>query len=88
MTGMGLLAVRNMWAINANAVDIQSNWLPSVRVLGALRAATISSRSTMREYILEKTLLGKGEVDKKLAQLSESLNSKGADCVMPLSRSL
>jgi methyl-accepting chemotaxis protein len=31
MTGMGLLAVRNMRAINANTVDISTSWLPSVR---------------------------------------------------------
>ena len=36
MTGMGLLAVRNMRAINANTVDISTSWLPSVRVLGDL----------------------------------------------------
>ena len=36
MTGMGLLAVRNMRAINANTVDITTSWLPSVRVLGDL----------------------------------------------------
>ena len=29
MTGMGLLAVRNMRAINANTVDISTSWLPS-----------------------------------------------------------
>ncbi len=34
ITGMGLLAVRNMRAINANTVDITTNWMPSVRVLG------------------------------------------------------
>jgi methyl-accepting chemotaxis protein len=31
MTGLGLVAVRKMQAINANAVDIQTSWLPSVR---------------------------------------------------------
>ncbi len=30
MTGLGLIAVRKMQAINANAVDIQTSWLPSV----------------------------------------------------------
>ena len=34
MAGMGLLAVCNMRAINANTVDIATNWLPSVRALG------------------------------------------------------
>ena len=45
MTGVGLLAVRNMQAINANTVDIATNWLPSIRVLGELRAGVITYRS-------------------------------------------
>jgi len=32
MAGMGLFAVSNMRAINANTVDIATSWLPSVRV--------------------------------------------------------
>ena len=56
MTGMGLLAVRNMRAINANTVDIATNWLPSVRVLGELRAGVITYRNVIREHMLAETL--------------------------------
>ena len=52
MTGMGLLAVKNMRAINANTVDITTNWLPSVRVLGDLRAGVITYRNVIREHML------------------------------------
>lgn len=31
LTGMGLLAISKMRAINANAVEIQTNWLPSIQ---------------------------------------------------------
>jgi methyl-accepting chemotaxis protein len=62
MTGMGLLAVRNMRAINANTVDISTNWLPSIRALGDLRAGVISYRNVIREHMLSETL------EDKLAQ--------------------
>ncbi|MGY3453700.1 methyl-accepting chemotaxis protein [Bradyrhizobium sp. USDA 4353] len=62
LTGMGLLAISSMRAMNANAVDITTNWLPSVRVLGELRAATITYRNIIREHMLAETL------DEKLAQ--------------------
>ncbi|MDB5654418.1 MAG: methyl-accepting chemotaxis protein [Tardiphaga sp.] len=55
IAGMGLLAVRKMKAINANAVEIQTSWLPSVRILGALRANTIDYRNVMREHMLSET---------------------------------
>ncbi|WP_441230708.1 methyl-accepting chemotaxis protein [Tardiphaga sp. 215_C5_N2_1] len=52
MTGMGALAVSKIQTINANASDIQKNWLPSVRVLGGLRATTIDYRNLVRAHIL------------------------------------
>jgi methyl-accepting chemotaxis protein len=71
MTGMGLLAVRNMQAINANAVDIQTNWLPSVRVLGDLRAGVITYRNVIREHMLAETAEEKQAVDKILGTVDE-----------------
>ena len=54
-TGMGLLAVKNMRAINAETVDIDSHWLQSVRVLGDLRAGLLTYRNLVREHMLAET---------------------------------
>jgi methyl-accepting chemotaxis protein len=67
MTGMGLLAVRNMRAINAGTVDITTNWLPSVRVLGDLRASVITYRNVIREHMLAATAEEKQAAEKTLA---------------------
>ena len=72
MTGMGLLAVRNMRAINANTVDIATNWLPSVRVLGELRAGVITYRNVIREHMLAETLEEKQASEKTLAAVVEA----------------
>ena len=74
MTGMGLLAVRNMRAINANTVDISTSWLPSVRVLGDLRAGVITYRNVIREHMLAETLADKLANEKTLATVIESNN--------------
>ena len=71
MTGMGLLAVRNMRAIHANTVDIATNWLPSVRVLGDLRAGVITYRNVIREHMLCETLAEKEAAEKTLATVVE-----------------
>src|ERR1700712_3809374 len=55
LAGMGLLAVRKMQAINANAVDIQTSWLPSERLLGELRAGVINYRNVIRQHMLSET---------------------------------
>src|SRR5512138_1874827 len=72
MTGMGLLAVKNMRAINANTVDISTNWLPSVRVLGDLRAGVITYRNVIREHMLSETMEEKQAMEKTLAGVVES----------------
>ncbi|MDB5517466.1 MAG: methyl-accepting chemotaxis protein [Tardiphaga sp.] len=71
MTGMGLLAVRNMQTINANAVDIQTSWLPSVRVLGELRAGVITYRNVIREHMLGETAEEKAAAEKILVTVVE-----------------
>ncbi|MGY3483614.1 methyl-accepting chemotaxis protein [Bradyrhizobium sp. USDA 4011] len=75
LTGMGLLAVWNMRAINASTVDITTNWLPSVRVLGELRAGVITYRNVIREHMLSETLEGKLAAEKTLAGVVE-MNTK------------
>ena len=69
---MGFLAVRQMQAINANAVDIQTNWLPSVRVLGDLRASIITYRNVIREHLLAETMEDKLAAEKLVEQVVAS----------------
>jgi len=83
MTGMGLLAVRNMRAINANTVDITTSWLPSVRVLGDLRAGVITYRNVIREHMLVETLEEKLAAEKTLAGVVES-NAKTRTLYEPM----
>jgi methyl-accepting chemotaxis protein len=67
MTGMGLIAVRKMQAINASAVDIQTSWLPSIRLLGELRAGVITYRNIVRQHLLSETLAEKLDGETTLA---------------------
>jgi methyl-accepting chemotaxis protein len=71
MTAMGLLAVRNMRALNASTVDVTMNWLPSVRVLGDLRAGVITYRNVIREHMLAETPEEKEVAEKILATVVE-----------------
>ena len=68
MSAMGALNVRQMYTINSATVDIVNNWLPSVRVLGELRAATITYRAIVRSHLLATDEAGK--------QLQEDLLAK------------
>jgi methyl-accepting chemotaxis protein len=72
LTGMGLLAVWNMRSINASTMDINTSWLPSVRVLGDLRAGVSSYRNVIREHMLAETIQEKDAAEKNLATVVES----------------
>ncbi|MGJ4942662.1 methyl-accepting chemotaxis protein [Bradyrhizobium sp. HKCCYLS1011] len=73
MTGVGLLALKNMRSINANTVDITTNWLPSVRVLGELRANAITYRNVVREHMLAETQDEKIAQEKTAATVNEMI---------------
>ena len=74
MTAMGVFAIRQMQAINANTVDIQSNWLPSVRTLGELRASTITYRVVVRGHVLATDEAGKAAQEKLFVTVGESID--------------
>ena len=59
MSAMGGLAMKQMSDINASTVEIANSWLPSVRVLGEIRAATITYRAIARSHLLATTAPGK-----------------------------
>jgi methyl-accepting chemotaxis protein len=67
MTGMGLLAVRNMKAINASTIEITTNWLPAIQALGDLRAGVLTYRNVIRQHMLSDTLDEKQALEKTLA---------------------
>jgi methyl-accepting chemotaxis protein len=71
MIGLGLLAISRMQALNTNVTDIQSNWLPGVRLLGDLRSGVTSYRSVLREHMLVETEDEKVAQEKTLQMLVE-----------------
>src|ERR1700743_322814 len=74
LAGMGLLAVHYMRSMNANTVDIATNWLPAVRTLGELRAGVITYRNVVREHMRAESLEHKLASEKTLAGVVESNN--------------
>jgi methyl-accepting chemotaxis protein len=74
IAGMGLLAIQEMRAMNASTIDIATNWLPSVKVLGELRSGLITYRNVIREHMLAETLEEKLAAEKTLAGVVEANN--------------
>jgi methyl-accepting chemotaxis protein len=79
MTGLGLLAVLSLRAINAHTEQIANNWLPSVRVLGELRAAINLNRAQLRAHMMATATEERGTFEKAmkvtLAVISDARSS-------------
>lgn len=72
-------AIWKMQVINAAVVDIRTNWLPSVRVLGELRASTITYRTAVRQHLLIDRAEDKAEFDKRIELVAERIAQNIAD---------
>jgi methyl-accepting chemotaxis protein len=68
MSAMGVLAVKQMSDINSSTIEIAGSWLPSVRVLGEIRAATITYRAIVRSHLLATNEAGKQAQEVLLAK--------------------
>jgi methyl-accepting chemotaxis protein len=68
MSAMGGLALNQMRDIHSSAEVIASSWLPSVRALGEVRAATITYRAIVRSHLLATTESGKRAQEGLLAK--------------------
>lgn len=73
MSAMGALAIRQMYVINGVTSDIVTNWLPSVRTLGDVRAATINYRSVVRAHLLAVNDADMKAQDEALARYGDML---------------
>jgi methyl-accepting chemotaxis protein len=83
LSAMGLLAVINMKSLNAGAMDIATNWLPSVRALSDLRSGTITYRNLVRKHLLSETAEDKVAAEKRLEETVQS-NTKIRNAYLPL----
>jgi methyl-accepting chemotaxis protein len=73
MIGIGLLSVFSMRSINASAVEVRSDLLPSIRLLGELKIQLVTYRSILRSHFLELTAEGKAAAEKRMDTSSKTV---------------
>ncbi|MFL9501234.1 methyl-accepting chemotaxis protein [Rhodopseudomonas palustris] len=76
MSGIGGLGLLKMRTLNDSTVDIATNWLPSVRVLGDIRTTLAMYRVTLRAHAMETTADGKTAAAKRIAGVEDVINKQ------------
>jgi methyl-accepting chemotaxis protein len=74
MATMGGLTLLEMESIHARAVDIRTNWLPSVRELGELRANVTTYGIAVHSHLLATDAAGKDAAEKTLATVGHAVD--------------
>jgi methyl-accepting chemotaxis protein len=74
MASMGALSLLEMESIHANALDIRTNWLPSIRELGELRANTITYGIAVHAHLLAVDDAGKDAAEKTLDTVGQAID--------------
>ncbi|MFT4275258.1 MAG: methyl-accepting chemotaxis protein [Rhodopseudomonas sp.] len=76
LSGIGGLGLLKMRTLNDSTVDIATNWLPSVRVLGDIRTTLALYRVTLRAHAMEVTAEGKATAAKRIARVEDTINKQ------------
>ena len=81
--GLGILKVRSM---NFAALDLATNWLPTIRTLGELRYSVLSYRAALSDHLINTTAEGMAVVEKRIEALDEVIkkNQKTYDLLITL----
>ncbi len=79
LAGTGLFAIFQMQIIHVTTIEIQSDWLPKVRLLGYLRGHTIRYGSVVRDHVLEIDPDKKAGAEKLLTTLTQEIEKASAD---------
>lgn len=70
---VGGFSLQKMHSIEANVIDIQASWLPSVRLLGEMRANTITYRIVIRDLAATTDAETREKSTKTLGMVAEGI---------------
>jgi methyl-accepting chemotaxis protein len=72
--GTGLLAITRMQTLNSHTVDIATNWLPKVGVLGEFRAELQRYRGNLRQFVIVTEPQDKAAVEKLMDSVAQKID--------------
>ena len=73
IAGQGTLAINKIAAVNDSAVDIATNWMPSVDVLRSINNTVARYRLAEAKHILAENDAQRAEADKEISEFANQL---------------
>jgi methyl-accepting chemotaxis protein len=76
--GLGTLCLIKLSTINANVADLATNWLPTIKVLGAMQDSLNQVRRAEGQHLLQTDPANKTAQEKRLEDLKATLDKQAA----------
>ena len=73
---VGGFALSRLSQVNASTVEIATNWLPSIKMLGEIRATANQIRRVEADHLMAETLTEMDGMEKRMAELKAVLDEK------------
>lgn len=73
LSGTGLLAITRMQVLNANTIDIATNWLPNMAVLGQMRSESLRFGLNFRQFTMETEPQRKTDIERAIDNIKQEM---------------
>ncbi|MGX7741440.1 methyl-accepting chemotaxis protein [Rhodopseudomonas parapalustris] len=75
MSGLGALSLLKLSTMNARTTEITTNWLPTVTLLGQMRAEVLEYRMRLRDHLLETDDTAMTSIERQIETTEERIKS-------------
>ncbi|PZA11147.1 methyl-accepting chemotaxis protein [Rhodopseudomonas palustris] len=76
LSGLGAVSLLKLSSMNANTVEITTNWLPTVTLLGEMRSSVLYYRMRLRDHLLETSDEAMSKLEKQIATIEEKIKTE------------
>ena len=73
MTAVGLIALKEIRAVNARLVEVQANWLQGVLALGEMQAIVLRHQTAIRDHLLANDPETEAQAEKTIQTLEQNI---------------
>jgi methyl-accepting chemotaxis protein len=73
MTAVGLIALKEMRAVNSRLVEIQANWLQGILALGDMQATVLRHQTAIRDHLLANDPETEAQAEKAIQTLEQNI---------------
>ena len=73
MTAVGLIALKEIRAVNSRLVEVQANWLQGILAVGEMQSTVLRHQTAIRDHLLANDPETEAKAEKTIATLEQNI---------------